>query len=154
MISNAIPAVSADYPVPGNGVWTARNFQFHTGEVLPQVALAYKTVGVPTGEPVLILHGTAGASGNFLSPGFAGELFGEGQPLDAKKYFIIIPDALGAGQSAKPSHGLRAKFPRYNYEDMVLAQYRLVTEGLGLKHLRLVMGNSMGAHMDMGRQIP
>jgi homoserine O-acetyltransferase len=79
-----------------------------------------------------------------LSPAFAGELFGPGQPLDAARYFIILPDAIGAGKSAKPSDGLRAKFPRYNYDDMVLAQYRLVTEGLGLRHLRLVLGNSMG----------
>ena len=93
---------------------------------------------------MLILHGTGGSAANFLTPGFAGELFGEGQPLDAKKYFIILPDALGAGKSAKPSDGLRAKFPLYNYADMVAAQYRLVTEGLGIRHLRLVIGNSMG----------
>ena len=79
-----------------------------------------------------------------LTPGFAGELFGDGQVLDTKKYFVILPDALGAGQSAKPSDGPRAKFPRYNYDDMVLAQYRLLTEGLGIRHLRLVFGNSMG----------
>ncbi len=144
MFSSVTPAAPADYPAPQNGVWTARNFQFHTGQVLPEVRLAYKTLGEPTSEPVLILHGTAGASGNFLNPAFAGELFGDGQLLDTKKYYIILPDALGAGQSAKPSDGLRARFPRYNYDDMVLAQYRLVTEGLGLKRLRLVMGNSMG----------
>ena len=84
-----------------------------------------------------------------LTPAFAGELFGEGQPLDATKYFIILPDALGAGKSSKPSDGLRAKFPRYNYDDMVAAQYRLVTEGLGIKHLRLVIGNSMGGMHDL-----
>ena len=79
-----------------------------------------------------------------LTPAFAGELFGPGQPLDASQYFIILPDAIGAGKSSKPSDGLRAKFPRYNYDDMVAAQYRLVTEGLGVRHLRLVLGNSMG----------
>jgi homoserine O-acetyltransferase len=93
---------------------------------------------------VLVLHGTAGSGASMLTPAFAGELFGPGQPLDAAHHFIILPDALGAGKSAKPSDGLRTKFPRYGYEDMVLAQYRLVTEGLGLKHLRLVIGNSMG----------
>jgi homoserine O-acetyltransferase len=101
-------------------------------------------VGAATGEPVLVLHGTTGSGAGMLTPVFAGELFGPGQPLDATKYFIILPDAIGHGQSAKPSDGQRAKFPRYNYDDMVQAQYRLVTEGLGIKHLRLVMGNSMG----------
>ena len=106
--------------------------------------LNYTTLGEPAGEPVLILHGTTGSGSGLLSPGFGGELFGPGQPLDAAKYFIILPDAIGHGKSAKPSDGLRAKFPRYNYDDMVAAQYRLVTEGLGVKHLRLVLGNSMG----------
>jgi homoserine O-acetyltransferase len=92
----------------------------------------------------LILHGTGGSGTNFLTPGFAGELFGSGQPLDASKYFIILPDAIGTGKSAKPSDGLRTKFPKYNYDDMVEAQHRLVTEGLGIRHLRLVLGNSMG----------
>ena len=137
-------AGAADYPAPKDGQWVARDFRFHTGEVLPELRLTYKTVGAPTGEPVLLLHGTAGSAASLLNPGFAGELFGSGQPLDASRYYIIIPDALGAGRSAKPSDGLRARFPRYNYDDMVLAQYRLVTEGLGLRHLRLVLGNSMG----------
>ncbi len=121
-----------------------RDFRFHTGEVLPELKLHYQTVGAPTGEPVLVLHGTAGSASSLLNPAFAGELFGAGQPLDASRYFIVLPDALGAGGSAKPSDGLRAKFPRYNYDDMVLAQYRLVTEVLGIRHLRLVIGNSMG----------
>jgi homoserine O-acetyltransferase len=93
---------------------------------------------------VLILHGTTGSGTGMLTGAFAGELFGPGQPLDASKYFIILPDAIGAGKSSKPSNGLRAKFPRYNYDDMVAAQHRLVTEGLGVRHLRLVLGNSMG----------
>jgi homoserine acetyltransferase len=100
--------------------------------------------GDPNGEPVLILHGTAGSGAGVLNPNFAGELFGAGQALDASKYFIILPDAIGAGKSSKPSDGPRTKFPRYNYDDMVDAQYRLVTEGLGIKRLRLVLGNSMG----------
>ncbi len=138
------PVWAADYPAPKTATWVARDFRFHTGEVLPELKLAYTTVGNPSGEPVLLLHGTAGSAASMLTPAFAGELFGPGQPLDATRHFIIIPDALGAGASAKPSDGLRARFPRYNYDDMVLAQYRLVTEGLGLKHLRLVIGNSMG----------
>ena len=137
-------AAAAEFPAPKQGSWVARDFRFHTGEVVPELRLHYRTVGEPTGEPVLVLHGTTGSGASMLSPAYAGELFGPGQPLDARRYYIILPDALGHGQSAKPSDGLRAKFPRYNYDDMVLAQYRLVTEGLGIKHLRLVTGNSMG----------
>ena len=137
-------AIAADFPTPHQADWVARDFRFHTGEVMPALKLHYTTVGNPKGEPVLVLHGTAGSGANMLSPAFGGELFGPGQPLDAARHFIIIPDAIGAGQSAKPSDGARAKFPRYNYDDMVLAQYRLVTEALGIKHLRLVIGNSMG----------
>ncbi|MFM2067718.1 MAG: hypothetical protein RLZZ584_2627 [Pseudomonadota bacterium] len=133
-----------DYPVPRQADWVASDFRFHTGEVFPELRLHYTTIGEPGGEPVLLLHGTAGSGASLLAPGFAGELFGPGQPLDARKYYIILPDALGAGRSAKPSDGLRAAFPRYNYADMVQAQYRLVTEGLGIRHLRLVLGNSMG----------
>jgi homoserine O-acetyltransferase len=140
----ALPALAAEFPTPKEGDWTARDFRFHTGDVIPALHLHYTTVGDPLGEPVLILHGTTGSAATMLTPGYAGELFGDGQPLDAKKYFIIIPDALGAGKSAKPSDGMRAKFPHYNYDDMVLAQYRLVTEGLNIHHLRLVTGNSMG----------
>jgi len=124
--------------------WVAKDFKFHTGEVMPALQINYKTIGDPSGHPVLLLHGTGGSGDSFLSPAFAGELFGPGQALDAAKYFIILPDAIGHGKSSKPSDGLRAKFPRYNYDDMVRAQYLLVTEGLGLHHLRLVMGNSMG----------
>jgi homoserine O-acetyltransferase len=137
-------ASAADYPAPKEGDWVARAFRFHTGEIMPELRLHYRTVGDPSGEPVLILHGTGGSGANFLTPAFAGELFGSGQPLDASKYFIILPDAIGTGKSAKPSDGLRTKFPKYNYDDMVEAQYRLVTEGLGIRHLRLVLGNSMG----------
>jgi homoserine O-acetyltransferase/O-succinyltransferase len=140
----SLAAMAADFPKPLEASWIAQNFRFHSGEVLPEVRLNYVTVGSPTGEPVLVLHGTAGSAATMLTPAFAGELFGAGQPLDATRYFIIIPDALGAGKSSKPSDGLRAKFPSYNYDDMVQAQFRLVTEGLGIPHLRLVIGNSMG----------
>ena len=122
----------------------ARDFKFHTGEIMPEVLLHYRTVGEPSGQPVLLLHGTSGSGAGLLTNAFAGELFGAGQPLDASKYFIILPDALGAGRSSKPSDGLRTKFPRYSFEDIVHAQYRLVSEGLGIRHLRLVLGNSGG----------
>jgi homoserine O-acetyltransferase len=138
------PGHAADYPSPRDGVWVARDFRFDTGETLPELRLHYLTLGEPGGLPVLILHGTGGSARGLLTPGFAGELFGPGHPLDARRYFIILPDALGAGQSAKPSDGMRAGFPRYGYADMVRAQHRLVTEGLGIAHLRLVLGNSMG----------
>ena len=141
LLATAAPA--ATYPPPHEADWTAPDFRFHTGQTM-SVRLHYTTVGAPTGEPVLILHGTGGNGASMLTPGFAGELFGPGQPLDATRCYIILPDALGTGQSTRPSEGLHAKFPAYNYADMVLAQYRLVTEGLGIKHLRLVMGNSMG----------
>ena len=142
--SAAAPSLAADYPAPRSASWTARDFRFHDGQVMAELRIGYTTVGEPGGEPVLVLHGTAGTGAGMLNPAFAGELFGPGQPLDAGKYFVILPDAIGAGRSSKPSDGLRAQFPNYNYDDMVLAQYRLVTEGLGLKHLRLVLGNSMG----------
>ncbi len=137
-------ASAADYPSPKQGDFIVRDFKFHTGEVMPELKLHYVTIGEPSGQPVLILHGTAGSAASMLTPAFAGELFGAGQPLDAAKYFIIIPDAIGAGKSSKPSDGQRTKFPRYDYNDMVDAQYRLLKEGLGVRHLRLVLGNSMG----------
>ena len=137
-------AVAADYPEPRHGDWVVKNFRFHTGEMLPELNLHYVTVGAPTGEPVLVLHGSSGSGETMLGKNFAGELFGPGQPLDATKYFIIIPDSIGAGRSSKPSNGLRMRFPRYSYEDQVLAQYRLVTEHLGVRHFRLVIGQSMG----------
>lgn len=144
LLSFSIPARAADYPAPKQGDWVARDFKFHTGEVMPDLKLHYTTVGEPTGQPVLVLHGTGGSGASMLTPAFAGELFGAGQPLDASKYYIIIPDAIGHGKSSKPSDGMKTSFPKYNYDDMVEAQHRLVTEGLGVKHLRLVIGNSMG----------
>jgi homoserine O-acetyltransferase/O-succinyltransferase len=137
-------ALAADYPAPREGHWIARDFKFHTGEVMPELRLAYTTVGEPTGQPVLVLHGTTGSAASMLTPAFAGELFGPGQPLDATKHYIIIPDSVGHGKSSRPSDGLRTKFPKYNYDDMVDAQYRLLKEGLGIPRVRLVIGNSMG----------
>ena len=135
---------AADYPAPKPGDWVARDFKFHTGETMPELKLHYLTIGDPSGMPVLVLHGTGGNAASMLNPGFAGELFGPGQPLDAAKYYLIIPDAVGHGGSSKPSDGLKAKFPHYDYDDIVDAHYRLLTEGLGVHHLRLVIGNSMG----------
>jgi homoserine O-acetyltransferase len=142
LVSFTAPA--QNYPAPRQGEWIARDFKFHTGEVMPELRIGYTTVGEPSGQPVLILHGTGGSANNMLTPAFAGELFGPSQPLDASRYYIVIPDAVGHGRTSKPSDGLKTKFPRYNYEDMVDAQYRLVKEGLGIRHLRLVIGNSMG----------
>jgi len=127
-----------------SGVWTAQDFKFHTGEVMPSLNIGYTTLGNPDGEVVVILHGTTGTGQGMLSPAFGGELFGPGQPLDASKYYIVLPDSIGTGKSSKPSDGLRAKFPKYNYDDMVLAQYRLLSEGLNIKHVRMILGNSMG----------
>ncbi|XUM19460.1 alpha/beta fold hydrolase [Bradyrhizobium oligotrophicum S58] len=138
------PARAADYPAPKQGDFIVKDFKFHTGETLPELRLHYTTVGEPTGQPVLVLHGTGGSGGSMLGPTFAGVLFGKDQPLDASKYYIIIPDSIGHGKSSKPSDGLKARFPTYDYADMVDAQHRLLTEGLGIKHLRLVIGNSMG----------
>src|SRR5213595_1879274 len=135
---------AADYPAPREGDWVLRDFRFHTGEILPELRLHYATVGAPTGEPVLILHGKTQSGASMLSPVFAGELFGPGQPLDASRYYVILPDAIGHGKSSKPSDGLRTCFPKYNYDNMVDAHYRLVTEHLGVQHLRLVLGFSMG----------
>ncbi len=135
---------AASYPAPVEGDWVVHDFRFHTGETLPDLNLHYTTVGANSGEPVLILHGTNQTGAAFLRENFAGELFGRGQPLDAGTHYIILPDAIGSGGSSKPSDGLRMRFPRYTYDDMVRAQYRLVSEHLGVRHLRLVLGTSMG----------
>jgi homoserine O-acetyltransferase len=142
---------AADYPAPAEGDFTIRDFKFQSGETLPELRLHYRTLGTPkkdaqgkTTNAVLIMHGTTGSGAQFMRPEFAGELFGKGQPLDATKYFIVLPDGIGHGKSSKPSDGLHAKFPRYGYRDMVEAQYRLLTEGLGVNHARLIMGTSMG----------
>jgi len=142
---------AAQYPVPTEGNWVAKDFQFRSGEILPELRLHYRTLGKPERDAqgavcnaVLIMHGTGGSGAQFIRPEFAGELFCSGGLLDAERYFIILPDGIGHGQSSKPSDGLRAHFPRYGYLDMVEAQHRLLTEGLGINHLRLVMGTSMG----------
>jgi len=126
------------------GDFVINNFTFHDGAKLPALSMHYVTLGDPKSPAVLVLHGTGGNGASLLSPDFGGALFGPGQPLDAAKYFIILPDMIGAGKSSKPSEGLRMQFPHYNYDDMVSATYRLLTEGLKVKHLRLVTGNSMG----------
>ena len=142
----SITGWAADYPKPVEGDYTIRDFQFHDGEKLAELKLHYYAIGKPSAtQAVLIMHGTGGTGHSFDSQGFGGELFGEGQPLDASKYFIIMPDGIGHGGSSKPSDGMRAHFPKYCYHDMVAADYRLLTEHLGVKHLRLVMGTSMGA---------
>jgi homoserine O-acetyltransferase/O-succinyltransferase len=140
----ATTAFAADPPEQKPADWTVKDFRFHTGEVLPELKLHYVTIGEPTGAPVLVLHGSNGSGQSMLGRDFAGELFGPGQPLDAAEYFLIVPDALGSGQSSKPSNGLRMGFPKFTYEDQVRAQYRLVTEHLGVKHLKLIIGQSMG----------
>ena len=131
-------------PAPQSGDWTVRDFRFHDGEVLPVLKLHYVTLGSPANPAVLVLHGTGGNGAGMLGGSFGGNLFGPGQPLDAATHFIIAPDAIGSGGSSKPSDGLRMSFPAYDYADMVQAQYRLLTEHLGVKHLALVTGNSMG----------
>lgn len=111
LLSIAMPAMAADYPAPKQGDWIARDFKVHTGETMQELKLHYTTVGEPSGQPVLVLHGTGGSGASMLSPAFAGELFGAGQPLDASKYYIIIPDAIGHGKSSKPSDGMKTSFP-------------------------------------------
>ncbi len=137
-------AMAADFSAPKQGDFIVHDFKFHGGEVMPELKLHYTTVGEATGQPVLVLHGSGGSAASMLTPAFAGELFGAGQPLDASKYYIVIPDGIGHGKSSKPSDGMKTAFPEYDYDDMVEAQARLVKEGLGIKHLRLVIGNSMG----------
>ncbi len=144
-------APARNYPLPVEGDYAIANFRFHGGEVLPKLKIHYRTLGTPARDAsgvvrnaVLIGHGTGGSGTQFLSAQFAGVLFGPGQLLDATKYFIILPDGIGHGKSSKPSDGLHARFPHYTYDDMVVAQHQLLTEKLGVDHLRLVMGTSMG----------
>lgn len=144
-------AAAADYPPPVEGDYVLKNFRFTSGESLPELRIHYRTFGRPRTDAqggvlnaVLIMHGTGGNGGNFVRKEFAGELFGPGQPLDAARFFLVLPDGIGHGKSSKPSDGLRARFPHYAYNDMVQAQYLLLTEGLKVNHARLVMGTSMG----------
>ena len=145
-------AAQSAYPSPVDADFVAKDVAFASGDRLAEVKIHYRTVGTPRKDAdgvvrngVLILHGTGGTGRGFLSDSYGGRLFGKGQPLDAEKFFIILPDNIGHGQSSKPSDGLRMKFPRYGYTDMVKLQHALVTQGLGLTHLKLVMGTSMGA---------
>jgi homoserine O-acetyltransferase len=145
------PAALAEELTPTQGDVLLKDFHFRSGEVLPELRLHYRTFGQPRRDAqgvvtnaVVILHSTSGSSAQYLRPEFSGELFRAGGVLDAEQYFIVLPDSIGHGQSSKPSDGLRGRFPHYGYLDMVEAQYRLLTEGLGISHVRLVMGASMG----------
>jgi homoserine O-acetyltransferase len=142
---------AVNYPAPTEGDYTVRDFHLANGEVLPELRIHYRTLGQIRRDSkgvvenaVIIMHGTTGNGGNFIRREFAGELFGPGQPLDVTKFFIVLPDGIGHGKSSKPSDGMHAHFPRYGYRDMIDAQYRLLTDGLKVDHLRLVMGTSMG----------
>src|SRR6266436_758478 len=149
----SLPGLSqtAKWPGTTEGDFIVKNLKFRSGETLPELRLHYTTLGklVRNAEgratnAVLILHGTGGSGNQFLQPIFAGELFGPGQLLDANRYFIILPDSIGHGKSSKPSDGLHAHFPQYDYDDMVAAHHQLLSEGLGVNHLRLIFGTSMG----------
>jgi homoserine O-acetyltransferase/O-succinyltransferase len=146
---------AADFPKPEEGDYVLKDVKFASGETLPEVRMHHRTIGQPKRDDggrvtnaILILHATSGQSANFVEGAgktlFAGELFGAGQPLDATKYWIIIPDSIGHGKSSKPSDGMHAHFPQYVYHDNIEAQHRLLTEGLKIDHVRLVMGTSMG----------
>jgi homoserine O-acetyltransferase/O-succinyltransferase len=151
-VALAASAVAAEaYPPPHEADFTLKGFAFASGETLPELRLHYRTFGEPRRDArgvvrnaVLILHGTGGSGQSLVRAEFAGELFAPGQLLDATRYFIVLPDGIGHGHSSKPSDGLRARFPRYGYHDMVEAEYRLLTQGLKIDHARLVMGTSMG----------
>ena len=151
LLLSAAPHAAGQYPDPVPGDFVLRDFRFASGETLPELRLHYMTIGQPRRDAggvvrnaVLILHGTGGTGRQFLAKSFADVLFTPGGLLDARTHYIILPDGLGHGQSSRPSDGLHASFPHYTYADMVAAQYRLVTEGLNVNHLRLVMGTSMG----------
>jgi homoserine O-acetyltransferase/O-succinyltransferase len=140
-----------ELPKPAEGDYRVADFHFRSGATLPELRLHYLTYGRPAinaqghiSNAVMILHGTTGSSRQFITPQFAGVLFGPGQLLDASRYFIILPDGIGHGHSSKPSDGLHARFPRYDYDDMVEAQHLLLTQGLKVDHLRLLLGTSMG----------
>ena len=145
------PAAAQQRPFGAPGDFVMRDVHFASGETLPELRIHYRTLGQPRRDAsgtvrnaVLILHGTTGSGAQFASPVFANELYGPGQPLDTTQFYIILPDGIGHGQSSRPSEGLHARFPHYGYDDMVDAQHRLLVEHLGVTHLRLVMGTSMG----------
>lgn len=138
-------------PTPTEGTFVMRDFRFKTGETLPETRIFYRTLGTPARDAagrvtnaVLMLHGTSGSGASFLIPAYVNGLYGAGQLLDISRYFLIIPDNIGTGRSSKPSEGLRLKFPKYDYDDMVLSQFRLLTEHLKVDHLRLLFGTSQG----------
>jgi homoserine O-acetyltransferase len=151
----ALPSLAvaqASYPPPVERDFIARDVRFESGDRAAEVRIHYRTIGQPRKDAdgvvrnaVMILHGTGGSGRGFVSENYAGRLFGKGQLLDAERYFIILPDNIGHGQSSKPSDGLHMRFPKYRYTDMVRLQHQLVTEALGLSELRLIMGTSMGA---------
>lgn len=158
MILALLAALAAQTAAPPAKVWPTRDgdvvlkdFRFRDGESLPQLRIHYTTLGQPhrnaagqIDNAVMVLHGTGGDGHQFLRPQFADELYGPGQSLDIRRYYIILPDNIGHGKSSKPSDGLRMKFPKYDYADMVEAQHRMLIEGLGIRHMRLIMGTSMG----------
>ena len=146
----ATPALAETWP-SSDGEVLLKNFTFRSGEKLSEMRMHFTTLGSPhknrRGEidnAIMVLHGTGGTGKQFLQPQFADELYGPGQPFDVTKFFIILPDSIGHGGSSKPSDGMRMAFPNYDYDDMVTAQYRLLTEGLGVKKLKLILGTSMG----------
>ena len=159
-LAAAMPSVGPATPLPPATAtaWPTReadftigNFRFRSGATLAMLRLHYTTLGAPHRDArgaidnaVMVLHGTGGSGQQFLSPQFAGELYGPGQPLDIRRYWIILPDGIGHGKSSKPSDGLHMRFPHYDYDDMVEAQYRLLHDGLGIRRMRLIMGTSMG----------
>lgn len=139
----AYSADAADFSNPDQGDFVLKGFKFHDGTTM-DLNVHYYTVGDPANEPVVLLHGTAGSGKSMMGSGFVDALYGPGEPLDADTHYLIFPDGVGTGGSTKPSDGMHAKFPRYNYDDMVDAQYRLLTEGLNISHVRLIFGYSMG----------
>src|SRR5690348_17773742 len=161
MMFALLAALAAQTAAPPAKTWPThegdimlKGFRFGDGETLPQLKMHYTTLGQPhrnaagqIDNAVMVLHGTGGDGHQFLRPQFADELYGPGEPLDIRRYYIILPDNIGHGKSSKPSDGLRMKFPKYDYADMVEAQYRMLTEGLGIRHMRLIMGTSMGCMM-------
>ncbi|MHB8354093.1 MAG: alpha/beta fold hydrolase [Burkholderiales bacterium] len=153
MMVGMLSTADAASPFPGaqEGHFVIRDFQFRSGEVLPELKVGYTLLGEPQRDAqgritnaVLLLHGTTGTAQNWFLPGLAKSLYGPGQPLDRQRYFLIIPDGIGLGRSSKPSDGLKAHFPRYGYHDMVTANARLLQEGLHVDHLRAIVGTSMG----------
>src|SRR5713101_3378418 len=151
LVSLPTPGQTAKSPGATEGDFVVKNFKFRSGETLPELRLHYTTLGKPARDTqgrvtnaVLILHGTGGTGHQFLTPIFADELFRPGQLLDAARHYIILPDGIGHGKSSKPSDGLHAHFPQYDYDDMVAAHHQLLSEGLGVNHLHLILGTSMG----------